>query len=154
MAVFQEGCLCIIFFHSTPRPALRTETAGRNAGIHHKPTRYKIREEHNITSFAWGTNKSGGHAVAQLVEALRYKSEGRGFDSRWCHWYFLLTYSFQPYYGPGVDSASKRNEYQEYFLGGKESRCVGLITLPPSCADCLEIWDPQLPGTLRACPGL
>jgi len=25
----------------------------------------------------------GGHAVAQLVEALRYKSEGRGFDSRW-----------------------------------------------------------------------
>ena len=26
-----------------------------------------------------------GHAVAQLVEALRYKPEGRGFDSRWCH---------------------------------------------------------------------
>ena len=26
-----------------------------------------------------------GHAVAQLVEALRYKSEGRGFDSRWSH---------------------------------------------------------------------
>ena len=24
----------------------------------------------------------GGHAVAQLVEAPRYKSEGRGFDSR------------------------------------------------------------------------
>jgi hypothetical protein len=23
-----------------------------------------------------------GHAVAQLVEALRYKLEGRGFDSR------------------------------------------------------------------------
>jgi len=27
-----------------------------------------------------------GHAVVQLVEALRHKSEGRGFDSRWCHW--------------------------------------------------------------------
>jgi hypothetical protein len=26
-----------------------------------------------------------GNAVAQLVEALRYKPEGRGFDSRWCH---------------------------------------------------------------------
>jgi hypothetical protein len=25
------------------------------------------------------------HAVAQLVEALRYKPEDRGFDSRWCH---------------------------------------------------------------------
>jgi len=32
-----------------------------------------------------------GHAVAQLVEALRYKSEGRGFDSRWCHLNFSLT---------------------------------------------------------------
>ena len=32
-----------------------------------------------------------GHAVAQLVEALRYNSEGRGFDSRWCHCNFSLT---------------------------------------------------------------
>jgi hypothetical protein len=24
------------------------------------------------------------NAVAQLVEALRYKPAGRGFDSRWC----------------------------------------------------------------------
>jgi len=32
-----------------------------------------------------------GHAVAQLVEALRYKSEGCGFDSRWCHRNFSLT---------------------------------------------------------------
>jgi hypothetical protein len=31
------------------------------------------------------------YAVAQLVEALRYKPEGRGFDSRWCHWNFSLT---------------------------------------------------------------
>ena len=38
--------------------------------------------------------------------------------------------------------------------GGKGGRCVGLTTLPPSCADCLEIWEPQPPGTLRACPGL
>jgi len=55
---------------------------------------------------------------------------------------------------PGVDSASNRNEYQEYFLGGKGSWCVGLTTLPLSCADCLEMWEPQPPGTLRACPGL
>jgi hypothetical protein len=32
----------------------------------------------------------GGHAVEQLVEALRNKPEGRGFDSRWCHWKFLF----------------------------------------------------------------
>ena len=57
-----------------------------------------------------------GHAVAQLVEALRYKSEGRGFDSLWCHWNF-----FRPHYGPRIDSASNINEYQEYFLGGKKT---------------------------------
>jgi hypothetical protein len=34
------------------------------------------------------TNTQWGHAVAQLVEALRYKPEGRGFDSRLCHWNF------------------------------------------------------------------
>jgi len=28
------------------------------------------------------TTENLGHAVAQLVEALRYKPEGRGFDSR------------------------------------------------------------------------
>ena len=38
--------------------------------------------------------------------------------------------------------------------GGKGGRCVGLTTLPPSYADCLEIWEPQPPGTLGACPGL
>ena len=31
------------------------------------------------------------YAVAHLVEALRYKLEGRAFDSRWGHWDFLLT---------------------------------------------------------------
>jgi hypothetical protein len=38
--------------------------------------------------------------------------------------------------------------------GDKGSRCVRLITLPPANADCLEIWEPQPPGTLRACLGL
>jgi len=96
----------------------------------------------------------GGHAVVQLDEALRYKSEGSGFDFRWCHWNFSLKLSFWPHYGPGVDPASNRNEYQECFLGGKGGRCVGLTTLPPSCASCLEIWEPQPSGTLRDSPGL
>jgi len=47
-------------------------------------------------------------------------------------------------------SGSNRNEYQEYFLGGKGGRCIGLTTLPPSYADCLEIWEPEPPETLRA----
>jgi hypothetical protein len=32
-----------------------------------------------------------GRGGTQSVEALRYKPEGRGFDSRWCHWNFSLT---------------------------------------------------------------
>ena len=89
-----------------------------------------------------------------MVEALRYKPEGRGFDSRRCHSNFSLTYSSRPYYGSGVDSASNRNEYQEYFLGDKGGRCLWLTTLPPSRGYCLEIWEPHFPGTLRACPVL
>jgi hypothetical protein len=34
----------------------------------------------------------------------------------------------------------------------KSGRCVVLTTLPPSCADCLDIWEPQLPGTLLDFP--
>ena len=87
--------------------------------------------------------------MALLIEALRYKPEGRGFDAGWCQWNFSLTYSFRPQYGPGLDSASNRNEYQEYCLGGKGGRCVGITTLPPSCVDCLgnvgasASWNPK-----------
>ena len=53
----------------------------------------------------------------------------------------------------GSTSASNRNEYQEYFLGHKVGRCVTL-TPQPSCAYCHEIWKPQPPETLRACPDM
>ena len=42
---------------------------------------------------------------------------------------------------PGVDSASK-NEYQDIPVG-KDGRCVRVTTLPPSCAECLEILEPK-----------
>jgi hypothetical protein len=34
--------------------------------------------------------------------------------------------SFRQHYDPKVGSASNRNEYQEYLLGGKGGRCIGL----------------------------
>jgi hypothetical protein len=42
--------------------------------------------------------------------------------------------------GQRVELASNRNEYQEqeYLLRDKGGRCVGLTSLPPLCADCLE----------------
>jgi len=39
-------------------------------------------------------------------------------------------------------------------MRGKGGRCVRPTTLPPSCADCLEVWESETPGSLRACPGL
>jgi hypothetical protein len=49
----------------------------------------------------------------------------------------------------GLTQLLNINENQEYFLEGKDGRCVGLTTLPP-----VEIWEPQTPGILRACPGI
>jgi hypothetical protein len=49
-------------------------------------------ESTNFNTLNFNTTVSkGGYAVAQLVEALRYKPEGRGFDSRRSHWYFSVT---------------------------------------------------------------
>ena len=52
-----------------------------------------------------------GHAVAQLLEVLRYKPESRGFDFRWCNpsGRTMALELTQPL----------RNVYQEYFLGVK-----------------------------------
>jgi len=36
-------------------------------------------------------------------------------------------------------------------MGGRGGQCEGLTTLPPSHGDCLEMWEPQPFGTLRAC---
>jgi hypothetical protein len=47
--------------------------------------------------------------------------------------------------------STDRNEHQEYFLGDNGGRCLGLATLPPSCSDCQEIWEPQPSGTVGAC---
>jgi len=58
-----------------------------------------------------------GDRGSTVAKVLCYKSEGRWFEPRWCQWNFSLTYSFRSHYAPGVDSASNRNEDQEYFLG-------------------------------------
>ena len=49
-----------------------------------------------------------------MVKVLCYKSKGRWFDP-----IFIDIKSFRSHYGPGFDSASNRNEYQEHFLGVK-----------------------------------
>jgi hypothetical protein len=52
-----------------------------------------------------------------LVKVLCYKSEGRWFDSSWCHWrIFHWRNPSDRTMALGVDSNSNRNEYQEHFL--------------------------------------
>ena len=69
---------------------------------------------------------------------------------------FFSDIILRSHYGPKVDSASNRNEYQVYFLGGKGGRCIRLTTLPPSCAVVmksgnLNFLEPS--GSLQACNG-
>ena len=70
--------------------------------------------------------------------------------------FFIDIKSFRSHYGPGVDSASNRNEYQEYFLGGKRRPVRKADSLPPSCAfvtksENLNFLEPS--GPLRGCNG-
>jgi hypothetical protein len=39
-------------------------------------------------------------------------------------------------------------------IEGNGGRCLGLTTLLPSCVNCAEIWEPQPPGSFRACHGI
>jgi len=86
--------------------------------------------------------------VAYLVEALRYKLEGGRFDLEFFIDLFLPT-ALWLWVRRSSYSASNRNEYHECFQGSKGGICVGLTTLPSSCADCLEH-----PGALMAFPCL
>jgi len=70
--------------------------------------------------------------------------------------FFIDIKSFRSHYGPGVDSASNRNEYQEYFLGVKAAGYVRLTTLPPSCAVVTKSGKLKFlehSGPLQACNG-
>jgi hypothetical protein len=91
-----------------------------------------------------------------VVKAPRYKPAGCRFDSRLCHWNFSVTYSYRSHYGPGIDSASNKSEYQAYFLGSKGGGCVRLTTLPPSCAVVMKSANPNFlepSGPHQACNG-
>jgi len=86
------------------------------------------------------TDVGGGHDVAQLVEALRYKSECRGFDSQWRHNLSGRTRA------PGSTQVN----------GGKGGRCVRLTTLPSSCAVVIKSGNLNFlesSGPLQACNG-
>ena len=63
---------------------------------------------------------------------------------------FSVTYSFQLYHGPGVDSAPSENEYQEHFLGVKAASAWGWRPHHLHVPNVMEIWEPKPPATLWA----
>ena len=69
-----------------------------------------------------------GTAVAQLLRCCATNRKVAGWIPAVVSGYFIDIKSFRSHYGPGVDSASNRCEYQEHFLGGKGGWCVRLTT--------------------------
>ena len=78
-----------------------------------------------------------GHTVTQMVEA----PEGHGLDPRCCHWIFQWRNSGHTVF---LGSTQPVKEISSRMYPGQ---CAGPTKLPASCADCLEIWEPQPPGT-------
>ena len=57
-----------------------------------------------------------GTAVAQWLRCCATNRKVAGSIPAGVIGFFFDIKSFRSHYGPGVDSASNRNEYQEYFL--------------------------------------
>ena len=63
----------------------------------------------------------GGTAVPQWLRCCATNRKVAGSIPAGVSEFFIDIKSFRSHYGPGVDSASNRNEYQEHFLGVKEA---------------------------------
>ena len=73
-----------------------------------------------------------------VVKLLCYKSEGRWFDP-------IDTKSIRSHYGPGIFSASKKNEYQEHSLVVKTA---GAVVMKSG-----NLKFPEPSGPFQACKG-
>jgi hypothetical protein len=97
-----------------------------------------------------------GTAVAQRLRCCATNRKIAGSIPADVNGFFIDIKSFRSHYGPGVDSASNRNEYQGYFLGVKSSRCLRLTTLPPSCTVVTKSGNLnflEASGPVQACNG-
>ena len=90
--------------------------------------------------------------MTELVETLRHKLEGRGFDYRCGKWDFVSLIASGYTIVLGVESVCNENECQHFVLVGKVGRCLKLSSMPPSYAGSLEILrasNPWSPYRLR-----
>ena len=94
-----------------------------------------------------------GTAVAQWLRHCAANRKVAGSIPAGVSGFFIDIKSFRSHYDPGVDSASNKNEYQEYFLGVKAAGAKA-GNLPPSCAVVTKSGNLNFLRTLWDCPGL
>jgi len=71
----------------------------------------------NLRAISLCTLKTMGTAVAQWLRCFTTNRKVAGSIPAGVDGFFVNIWSFQSHYGPGFETASNRNEYQEYFLG-------------------------------------
>ena len=71
------------------------------------------------TDFVWYYSCGSGTAIAQWLRCCTTNQKVAGSIPAGVSGFFIDIKSFRSHYGPGFDSASNRNEYQEYSLGVK-----------------------------------
>jgi len=70
-----------------------------------------------ISLFGGKSNGQWGTAVAQWLRCCATNRKVAGSIPAGVSAFLIDIKSFRSHYGPGVDSTSNINEYQEYFLG-------------------------------------
>ena len=96
-----------------------------------------------LAVFFWGTALQTGRS------RVRFPMVSLEF----CHWHNPSGRTMTLGSTQSLTEMSTRN----ISLGGKGGWWVGLTTLPPSCADCLGIWEPNLlepSGLVQGCTGI
>ena len=74
----------------------------------------------SLLEYFYGSNSyNEGTAVAQWLRCCDTDLKVAGSFPAGVSEFFIDMKSFRSHYGPGVESVSNRNGYQEYFLGVK-----------------------------------
>jgi len=82
---------------------------------------YRPHPSYFYLNLCWGT------AVAQWLRCCATNRKVAGSIPASVSGFFIDIQSFRSYYGPGVDSASNRNEYQEHFVGVKAAGACAVV---------------------------
>ena len=103
-----------------PRPHPASYTTGTESLSREKSDRGVTLTTHLIFTFIYIKVKLYMEtAVAQRLRCCATNLKVAGSIPAGVVGFLIDVKSFRSHYGPGVDSASNRNEYQEYFLGVK-----------------------------------